>query len=102
MDAAKERELQQLCAKVCSAIDLADARVKVYGSQSRIRKWAKLLKRQQTIDKFDTVVERLEALTEQAWQLQASIFPAWKRTVPCQLLMARRTHCCKMLRPADH
>lgn len=42
----------------------------VYGTQSRLRKWAKCLRRQHTIDKFDQVLQRLDELTEQVGQLE--------------------------------
>ena len=42
----------------------------MYGTQSRLRKWAKCLRRQHTIDKFDQVLQRLDELTEQVGKLQ--------------------------------
>ncbi|DBB01412.1 TPA: hypothetical protein ACH3X1_000077 [Trebouxia sp. C0004] len=71
----KAQELQQLCAAVTAAIELAQQRVQVYGSQSGIRKYASLARRSAIEAKFSQVVERLEKLTKQAWILQNSSKP---------------------------
>ena len=49
---------------------LSPATLQVYGTQSRLRKWAKCLRRQHTIDKFDQVLQRLDELTEQVGELE--------------------------------
>ncbi|KAL0047223.1 hypothetical protein WJX82_010034 [Trebouxia sp. C0006] len=69
VDSAKEQQLQRLCAKVMSTVDLAGARVKVYGQQTRLQKYCKFFRKQHTIDKFDSVINQLDEHSENAWQL---------------------------------
>ncbi|DBA69568.1 TPA: hypothetical protein ACH3X2_012650 [Trebouxia sp. C0005] len=69
VDSAKEQQLQRLCAKVTSTVDLAGARVKVYGQQTRLQKYCKFFRKQHTIDKFDSVINQLDEHSEKAWQL---------------------------------
>lgn len=88
------QELQRLCAAVTAAIELAQQRVQVYGSQSGIRKYASLARRSAIEAKFSQIIERLEKLTKQAWILQNS-------SKPVGIQQDMRIHANSRLEPAS-
>ncbi|KAK9845513.1 hypothetical protein WJX81_008391 [Elliptochloris bilobata] len=90
LDASKEQHLQRLCADVAAAVDLANARVKVYGMQPRWKKYLKLPRQAATEAKFNEIIAALEALAEVAWRLQEGPNPSMRFSV-ARLSRPRRT-----------
>ena len=69
LDSHKEAALRRLCSRVRSALDLGEARIKVYGGHSRLKKYIKLPVASSTSTKFEEVISELEGLVAKAWKL---------------------------------
>ncbi|DBB01174.1 hypothetical protein WJX77_003342 [Trebouxia sp. C0004] len=100
VDSTKEQQLQRLCAKVTSTVDLAGARVKVYGQQTRLQKYCKFFRKQHTIGKFDSVINQLDEHSEKAWQLADNhVMPLRRRGMRASFSQGLQTS--SFVRPTD-